>query len=407
MISGPQGQALLPWEEEQEQARLAAPPLLGGAHPLAGRMQWDHDALQDMHLPRLLGGVEGVAAVEGVETGASEVRALGEVGVVPVVPAVGVDAAEGVQAGRKSVEVVEEGGEDGRDGGYGGQGGDTGVGGAREGLGAGIAEGGADMKGAGEGGNQRAGRVQDGVGDEEEREGGSTWGDREKTEDEDEAVSEERGADPGLIAMQREDARQQVLQEEVLRRGQELAALREREWEAQDVLEAEDMRQRAADAGRMGEGVGVLDVADREQRKKRDREARSEAEMYAAWPEAAGVCAPDKHPLDYQVHAYVHMYIRRHVCTCACAHTCTYTCTCTHTQTHVHARAHTRYRWRRYTHLRARTSYAKSRRQTRPASETSAHGWTRRWSDRCLRMRDARRRSSAKCLALTSTMTTK
>ena len=42
-------------------------------------------------------------------------------------------------------------------------------------------------------------------------------------------------------------------------------------------------------------------MADREERKKLKRQAQSEAEMYAAWPEAAGVCAADKHPLDYKV----------------------------------------------------------------------------------------------------------
>jgi hypothetical protein len=96
--------------------------------------------------------------------------------------------------------------------------------------------------------------------------------------------------------------------------GLELAAIRQREWAAEDAREAEEARLRA-EAGLGGGGVGgdALDVADREERKKLKREAQSEAEMYAAWPEAAGVCAPDKHPLDYLVGE-----LQRGCCVCAC-----------------------------------------------------------------------------------------
>ena len=94
--------------------------------------------------------------------------------------------------------------------------------------------------------------------------------------------------------------------------GLELAAIRQREWDAEDAREAEEARLRAE----AGLGGDALDVADREERKKLKREAQSEAEMYAAWPEAAGVCAADKHPLDYKVNCSA----RARVCACHCLH---------------------------------------------------------------------------------------
>jgi hypothetical protein len=61
-IQGPQGQALLPWEEEQELARLEM-------HRAPGRMQWEHEALQDRTLPALLGDAESEEGEEGRKGG--------------------------------------------------------------------------------------------------------------------------------------------------------------------------------------------------------------------------------------------------------------------------------------------------------------------------------------------------
>jgi hypothetical protein len=78
------------------------------------------------------------------------------------------------------------------------------------------------MNGAGEDGNERTGVAQD-VGGEEEvmREGGgeqADWNEAEESEG-GERESEEWGADPDMLVMQREEVRQQVLQEEAVRRG--------------------------------------------------------------------------------------------------------------------------------------------------------------------------------------------
>ena len=88
---GPQGQVLLPWEEEQELARLEM-------HRAPGRMQWEHaalqhealqhEALQDRKLPALLGDAEAEEGEEGrkggrvaaLEGGGNDVSRAGEGG---------------------------------------------------------------------------------------------------------------------------------------------------------------------------------------------------------------------------------------------------------------------------------------------------------------------------------------
>ena len=217
-IQGPQGQALLPWEEEQELARL-------DMHRAPGRMQWEHEALQDRTLSALLGDAEAEEGEEGrkggrvpaLEGGGDDVSRAGgggagafgalDEGRVPLGPAVGVASAEG----------AGEGGAGER----GGQGVGAVVGGAREEVGVGRGGGRADIKGAGEGRNERTGVAQDAGGEEVMWEGGgerADWNEAEECEG-GERESEESGADPGMLVMQREAVRQQVLQEEAVRRG--------------------------------------------------------------------------------------------------------------------------------------------------------------------------------------------
>ena len=104
---------------------------------------------------------------------------------------------------------------------------------------------------------------------------------------------------PGLYEMKMDHLWAARLQEEAQRRGLALAAIREKEMEALD--HADGVRKAAEVEAVSAAGVLEARVAGRGDAARVERELQREAEMYAMWPEVAGVCAKDKHPLDYEV----------------------------------------------------------------------------------------------------------
>lgn len=99
-----------------------------------------------------------------------------------------------------------------------------------------------------------------------------------------------------LYEMRLDELREIRMQEEAQQRGLALAAIREKEMDSLD--QAESARRAEVEAA---SGSGVVDVAGKSDASKVERERQREAEMYELWPEVAGVCAKNKHPLDYQV----------------------------------------------------------------------------------------------------------
>jgi hypothetical protein len=120
---------------------------------------------------------------------------------------------------------------------------------------------------------------------------------------------EEEEASGALYEAMQEDLRQARLQEEAQCKGLAWASVRERELEALEKKEEEERIHRSK-----ARGGGVLELAGVKARDKDERERQREAEMYSMWPEIAGVCAKDKHPLDYRLSVVICQHTYADVC---------------------------------------------------------------------------------------------
>jgi len=134
-----------------------------------------------------------------------------------------------------------------------------------------------------------------GQGDGEEEGGWGIDGGGQDEEEEEEDWASEWHENPGLYEAKRAEMHERRVQQEAQRKGLALAAVREKELQALDEAER-TRRARVA-----GVEDGALEVHGASDTMRAEREQQREAEMYAMWPEVAGVCAKDKHPLDYKV----------------------------------------------------------------------------------------------------------